>query len=274
MTMKRSFFAATAVVLFTNALFSQERHNTLRLEFYQQVRLPSMSVFNNDDWSIPAIVEGPYHTDYTRSYFCGAFGFAYEKVLKNGLIVRPRIGMTFRKMEETWYADSHTQHDDGTDDYISYYSFNYQQQHLNSFLGLAKRFPLFSRFSVDLGVDLTWVHYFKAMSIAYGRTEWAPLGTNTGESTEYYETAPVNLFGLGPQLAVNYTIGDHFMLSAGAGSFFTYMEVNGDNTFRTVVHHDDGLNQSDIDISKKRHYKVDQFGWTVISPMISVGYRF
>src|SRR5688572_9396129 len=147
----KKFILVLTILLFSQISFSQKKH-ALALELYRPIQSTTSWGFYNEYMAFGSATS--YSTTTSRAYFSNALGVSYEYSIKPDLIIRPRIGVTFRNLSEER---------DGFDDgiYVKE-SYDYKQKHFNAFLGLAKRINLFKNFDIDLGIDFCASYYQSA----------------------------------------------------------------------------------------------------------------
>lgn len=265
----------------TDFSFAQEegnfnKNNSIYVEFYQPIQTPSLREFYNDEWILtPA-------NKFTRHYFSNSVGVCYERVFKNNIIFRPRFGMTFRKLTERNFTNKYNT---GNQDITIEEKYDYNQKHINLFLGLAKRLPLIKHFNLDLGVDLTSVFYLNGNTTYYsGITYYWPNTNDIFGGDETWWTNKVGkayCVGVGPYIKPEYVFSNNLSISAEVQMYFMYSGSHDKSTTtnRNRVWLDPSANGGlsyllDNSSNGETKYDFGQWSWSRLSPLIRIGYKF
>jgi|SRR6218665_2949149 len=267
-------------VLVMNIAFSQDKierpktkKNAISLEFYQPVQ-NTIGEFYNDQWILST-----YPTEknnYSRKSFSNAFGISYERV-QNDLVYRVRLGITIRDAKEHQDFESINTVQNFKAQITQDYS--YKQNHINAFIGIAKRINVAKNFNLDLGVDLASVYYSKGKGTYY----YDNYQENTVDNSLLYRQTAISndkignmyAFGLGPVLKPQYTISQNWFVAAEFQVYFMTTFTN-DTTRRHSVNYTTNSNNASVrtEVDGEVKYDVNQWNWTKISPLIRIGYEF
>jgi hypothetical protein len=278
------FIIFTAVNVFAQKRENSEiKKNTLYFEFYQPIQTPSMREFYNDEWLLTP------SNKYSRHYFSNSIGLCFEREFKNNIILRPRLGITIRKVKETNATDLDTNNSGsiGFPPTSRLYEekYTYNQNHINIFLGVAKRFTLINRLKLDIGVDLTTIIYLSGKTDYYSvRTTYLKNTENIVGEEEYWWTNKVGkayCIGIGPYIKPTYYFSKNIAVSLEVQMFFTNTFSKDKSTFddRYKYWVDESINNglaysSETKSKSETKYDFSQWSWSRLSPLIRIGYNF
>jgi hypothetical protein len=251
-----------------------KKKNTISIEFYQPIQ-NSIREFYNDDW-----VLNTYPTEknnYSRSSFSNAFGISYERI-KDNTVFRVRLGITIRDIKE--HQDFETLNT--TDNYSTdlNQSFKYNQNHINIFVGVAKRIHLANNFDFDFGIDLASINYLEGK----GDYSYSVYQETISDNMPLYEQkitvsdriGKIYSFGIGPVFKPQYNITKNLVVSAELQVYFMKTFTNDKSTRLEIS---DELIQPNnitqhVELYGDIKYDVNQWNWTKVSPLIRIGYQF
>ena len=270
-----------SVILLVDQLSAQKNNdnenkkNAIYLEFYQPIQTPSLREFYNDEWILTP------SNKYTRHYFSNSVGIAYERVFKNNIIFRPRFGMTFRKLSEKNFTEKYNT---GNQDITITEQYNYNQKHINLFLGFGKRLSIVKHLNLDLGIDLSSVLYLHGNTEYYSIIDYYLPYTwdHVGEQEDWWtnKVGKAYCFGVGPYIKPEYVFSNNISISLELQMYFMY-SVSKDKsiiTSRQRVHWDEtspiGYSLMDNSSTGKTEYDFGQWSWSRLSPLIRMGYKF
>lgn len=267
------------IVFLSDTLYcqvSEYKKNSIYLEFYQPIQTPSLREFYNDEWMlIPS-------NKYLRHYFSNSVGLCYEKVLKNNIVIRPRFGMTFRNLKEENSTDKFF---NSSEDVIYNEKYDYNQKHINLFLGLAKRLQIVNHFNLDLGLDISSVFYLNGNTEYYGGYTYYWTGTSEVKGADEYwwtnKVGKASCYGIGPYIKPEYYFSNNLSISVEIQMFFMY-SVSKDESTTTSQHRtwwDPNANGGipyllEESSEGKTEYDFGQWSWSRLSPLIRIGYKF
>lgn len=278
-----------SIMLLTLTAFAQKKEivepkkNTLYFEFYQPIQTPSMREFYNDEWLLTP------SNKYKRHYFSNSFGICFEHEFKNNIIVRPRLGLTIRKVKESNIANLDT-NNSGSIGFpptarLFEEKYNYNQNHINIFLGIAKRVNLFNRLKLDIGADFATILYLNGKTDYY--SVWTTYAKNTenvlGEE-EYWWANKVGkayCIGVGPYIKPTYYFRNNIAISFEIQMYFTNTFSKDKSTFDD--HYKQWLDESmnggipysrEYKTKNETEYNYSQWSWTRFSPLVRIGYSF
>lgn len=248
--------------------------NTISIEFYQPFQ-NNIREFYNDDWILG--YEPSEKSNYSRNAFSNAFGISYERILKKNIILRTRFGFSIREIKEhNSYQEMNPEEDFLT---ILTKEYNYNQIHINSLIGVAKRINVVNNFDLDFGVEFAFIHYKRADGKYNYNIEQKTISDN---SFLYNQIITVNdkigsiqSLGFGPILKPQYYFSDRFVVSAEFQAYFMNTFTK-DHTFRLETSQtifEDGSSENN-EINQEINYNINQWNWTKISPLIRIGYLF
>ncbi|MFT5820879.1 MAG: hypothetical protein ACI8ZM_002127 [Crocinitomix sp.] len=253
----------------------KKKKNSLFVEFYSPIQTPSLSLFYNDNW----VLQQWHESTVKRRYFSNAVGIGYERVFNNNLIIRPRIGLTFRNIFESTYLNTY---DNGYKN-VAYAEYTYTQRHINIFLGLAKRIKLHERVNLDLGFELSQVTYLDAENNYYSKTDhfqrYVSTAHQTSEVIGSIELGKAFIFGIGPYIKPEYHFNDKLLISMEMQIYFSM-------SYSKAAHRVDGKSVQTVYPAVEgspfeypipdQDFEIDllQWNWTKISPLIRLGYKF
>lgn len=254
----------------------ENKSNAIYLEFYQPIQTSSLREFYNDDWLLtPSNI-------YSRHYFSNAIGICYERVLKNNIIICPRVGITIRTVQETNFTDKFN---NGSEDVTVEEKFSYKQNHINMFFGIAKRLSIVNKFSIDLGAEIASVIYLNGNSSYYSIFNYyAPNTSDLIVGDERWWTNKVGkayCFGIGPYIKPEYSFSGNISVSLELQMYFMY-SMSKDKSTITDRHKtwlDPSVNGNipylvDYSSSSATQYDFRQWAWSRLSPLIRLGYKF
>jgi hypothetical protein len=259
--------------LFSLSTFSQNNYslnskkNAISIEFYK----PFEKSFNelNYDYGFGASVIGI--NNYSKKGNSNSLGICYERVTSKNIVFRPRIGLSFIKINEEQYSE-----DTNQTKYFSKYDF--EQKNINIFIGIAKRIELTKKISLDLGLDLASIYYLRGKG-NYSRTQ---TQVNPETSENYREEFIVNSetgnalsFGIGPYIKPEINIFDDFTLSLEMQVYFVRTISDDESYLIETV--DRYLNDENFEYSEQKRIVNNNakfWEWTKVSPLLRLGYRF
>lgn len=279
MRTKLYFFLA---LLLVDNMFAQKNNgnegkkNTIYLEFYQPIQTPSLREFYNDEWLLTP------SNKYKRHYFSNSFGICYERVFKNNIVLRPRLGMTFRSVKEENFTDKFY---NGSEDVTFEEKYDYNQKHINLFLGLAKRLTIINKLNLDLGIDLSSVFYLNGNTTYYGAYTyyWTNTPDIKGRDERWWtnKVGKAYCFGVGPYLKPEYNFPNNISISIELQMYFMYSLSKDESLFTSrnkvwLVPEANGGEDYLYDVSgdSKTKYNFSQWSWSRLSPLIRIGYKF
>ncbi|NNT73171.1 hypothetical protein HKT18_13175 [Flavobacterium sp. IMCC34852] len=251
-----------------------KKKNTISIEFYQPIQ-NSLREFYNDDWLLST-----YPTErnnYSRNSFSNAFGISYERT-KNDVVFRARLGITIREIKE--HQDfEYINTNENTKININQ-NYHYSQNHINVFVGIAKRIHLANNFDFDFGIDLASVYYLEGS----GDYDYDSHITNLIDNSTFSHQiitvedriGKIYGFGLGPVFKPQYAITKNLVVAAELQVYFMKTFTNDKST--RVETSDYYVPSQDYSEHTKLYgdinYDVNQWNWTKVSPLIRIGYQF
>lgn len=254
----------------------ESKKNSIYLEYYQPIQTPSLREFYNDEWILTP------SNKYTRHYFSNSIGISYERLLKDNIVIRPRFGMTFRKLKEENITDKFF---NGAEDVTYKENYDYNQKHINLFVGIAKRLRIANHFNLDLGLDLASVLYLNGNTTYYGGYTYYWTGTSDIKGgDEYWWTNKVgtaSCYGIGPYIKPEYSFSNNLTISVEIQMYFMY-SMSKDVSTTTSQHRtwlDPNANGGipyllEESSEGKTEYDFSQWSWSRLSPLIRIGYKF
>lgn len=249
------------------------KKNAISVEFYQPIQ-NSMREFYNDDWIVST-----YPTEknnYSRNSFSNAFGISYERLKKNN-VFRVRLGVTIRDIKEHEDFVNFNERDDFSTNVSQ--DFTYKQNHINFFVGVAKRIHIATNFDLDLGIDLASVYYLRAKSL-YDYNIYQQTISDDRFLHQQIITAEDRIgnmygLGLGPVFKPQYAITKNLIVAAELQVYFMTTFTNDTSTHKEISDNRDPLyGLEHLEFTGDVHYDVNQWNWTKISPLIRIGYQF
>ena len=263
-----------------NSLAQSSGKHSLHFEFYQPLHISAMGEFYNEDWYFDLFPNAmPPDVDFERNYYSSAFGLRYDLVLPKNFILKSRVGISFRKLKETYFQDYHNYQDGGSDDYIYDQKFTYFQLHTNAFIGISKRIILNKRFFIDVGPQLAFVHYMQSESKSVSHTE--DYG-GTSSPVMIHDIAigikhsNVDLIGVGSKAELCMKLTDRITTTLGFQAYCFLMRSNGTRVtdYHRVSQDIPNATTDDFTTQWRLHQKIRQSGFSNVSPVVSVGYNF
>ncbi|MFN3753622.1 hypothetical protein [Flavobacterium sp.] len=251
-----------------------KKKNTISIEFYQPIQ-NSLREFYNDDWLL-----SPYLTEknnYSRNAFSNAFGISYERI-KHDVVFRTRLGLTIRDIKE--HLDFEAFNIDENIKTTVNNNYTYTQNHINVFVGIAKRIHLANNFDFDFGIDLASVYYLEGK----GDYNYNLYQESTLDNSPLYEQnitvndriGNISSFGLGPVFKPQYNFSENWVVSAEFQVYFMKTFSNNKSTrleISDVSVPNQNINEH-VEVYGDVKYDVKQWNWTKISPLLRIGYQF
>ena len=252
---------------------STTKKNAISIEFYQPIDnllkpfFDFESLFGND-YSV--------NNNDKRSSFSSAFGISYERI-KNDVVFRPRLGISItNNSEKKNYTSINIAEDYRTD--VNQKD-NYTQNHINLFVGVAKRIHVNNKFSIDCGFDLASIFYLKGKGDYDYSLQRTKISDNSWISNQTINVndriGPITSLGIGPLFKPQYTICKNVVVSMEFQVYFmktfssgisTREEMSDTNSFPD--------NHEHIELSGEINYHINQWNWTKVSPLVRIGYEF
>jgi hypothetical protein len=270
LTMRHILPIFTFLIISVELLGQTEKVNSIYLEYYQPIQTPAMREFYNDEWILTPGIE------YKRHYFSNAFGLCYEIAMKNNIILRPRIGMTIRSLDETnltkiWNGQDTAQFDE---------VYKYRQNQINCFVGVGKRLPIFKNFNIDCGLDIAFIYYGHGNTNYYSK--WSTIDTNgilqldTEETWWTNKVGTAYAIGVGPYIKPEYQLAKNFIISLEVQFYYLWSFSKDKSVIET--RHRFNYNQvgyyEETNSKAYTNYDFSQWSWSRLSPLIRIGYRF
>lgn len=248
--------------------------NTISLEFYQPFQ-NNIREFYNDDWILG--YEPSENSNYSRNAFSNAFGISYERILKKNIIFRTRLGFSIREIKEhNSYQEMNPE-----EDFITLLAkeYNYNQIHINSLIGIAKRINVVNNLDLDFGVEFAFIHYGRADGKYNYNIEQKTISENRFLYNQIIKSndkiGSIQSIGFGPILKPQYYFSERFVVSAEFQVYFmnTFTKDKTTRTETSQTTFEDGSFENN-ELIQEINYDVNQWNWTKISPLIRVGYLF
>lgn len=270
LTLLLTFFSFTAAFSQKNSEKPSTKKNTISIEFYQPIQ-NSLREFYNDEWILNP------SNDYSRNAFSNAFGISYERI-KNDVVFRARLGITIRDVKEhTYYSDMNL--DFGIKSTINQ-DYTYSQNHINAFVGIAKRIHIANRFDIDFGIDLAAIKYLEGN----GHLNYKLIQKNISDNSFSYsqmitvddKIGTIQSVGLGPIFKPQYKIFENMVVSMELQIFFMNTFSNDKSTRKEIsdIAFPEGNFYENTELNNEINYDVNQWSWTKVSPLIRIGYEF
>jgi len=271
-----SIFIFSSFIVLSSIYGQDNRRNSIGIEVYSPVLTESMRYFEyTDDWRFSGY---PLYAERSFSNF--ALGISYERALKNNFFIRPRIGISRRKIIETTLAENNT----GAQLDSLYHKYNYEQNHINLFFGVGNRFQLTSNFTLSFGLDVAFIKYLPSS----GKTMSGSTKTWINETpSRLYETLEVKEtieygdamnIGIGPIIRPEFTTKGGVSFSAEAQFFFMHTMADSENKLNRraerITYHEAGEAKNVNKDEYTTSYDFSQWSWSILSPLVRVGYQF
>jgi hypothetical protein len=253
----------------------------LFIEAYQPIITGGLNEIYNDEWALSAA--NYTNGTYNRSYFSNAFGLGANQLFSDELVAQLRVGITVRTMEES--RTKPERYFNGTHDLIFEDHYKYRQNHLNFFGGIAKRFSTGYRVNLLIGAELTYVHYFNGSADYHSRLQY--LDVNESEAwgeDEYWsqkDFANANLIGIGPMIRLEIDCTNHLSFGFQPQMFYCYVWSRGNSVLESRnriwkdADHNAGVYYlNEVNYKNTTRFNFRQSGWTSISPLLSINWKF
>lgn len=253
---------------------TKSKKNAISIELYQPVDILVKPFYD---------FESLFGNDYTlnnynaRNSFSSAIGISYERI-QNDVVFRQRLGVSIIN------SKNHTNNLEynNAEDYKSIINRNdhYTQNHVNLFIGIAKRAHLNQRFSIDCGLDLAGIFYLKGRGDYDYDVQRIKISDNT-PIINYVLSANDRVgqtvsLGIGPIIKPQYTICKNIVVSMELQVYFVRTLSNG-TTSRVetsdTYYFADNSNEH-FEVKGDINYHINQWNWTKISPLMRIGYEF
>jgi hypothetical protein len=247
------------------------KNNSISIEFYKPIQTP-MREFFNEDWILGYLSNRT--TNFSRRQSSFAVGLCYERITKKNVVIRPRIGVSFRKIHEksTSKILDNNFEETLTEDFV------YDQKHLNIFLGIAKRIAIGKRVTVDLGLDLATIGYSEGKSsYNYLLNQYY---NSTGDNNSLVISVNSKIgkaysYGIGPYLKPTIVIYKNITASVELQMFYLRTVINDNSTKSEIAdRYTNGSHVEHIELYDDIYYDIRQWNWSQISTLVRVGYQF
>lgn len=227
--------------------------------------------------------ESLFGNDYTiknynsRNSFSSAIGISYERI-QNDVVFRSRLGISIINNKDHNYNITYNY----VEDYKSIINQNdhYTQNHINLFIGIAKRIHFNDRFSIDCGFDLASIYFLKGRGDYDYHIQQVRISDNSSISNQTINVndriGPMTSLGIGPIIKPQYTIYKNIVVSMELQVYFmrtlsdgiaSREEISDTNVFAENYH-------EHVDLYGEINYHINQWNWTKVSPLIRIGYQF
>jgi hypothetical protein len=279
----RSGVCVCLLICLPHLIFSQTggTQTQIFIEGYQPITTNGLDEIYNDDWGL---APSSYTSgNYSRNYFSNAFGIGVNHLFKNELVGQFRAGITVRKAEES--RTDPERYYNGTHDLIFEDQYNYRQNHLNLFGGIAKRFSTVHRVYIVIGAELTYLHYFQGSSEYNSRSQYLDVNESQVWGGEEYrwkkDHANANLLGIGPLIRLEIEFSRNFSFGFQPQVFYSYVWSQGSsviesyNSLSKDAEHNAGVDYFwEGTYTNTTKFNFRQSAWTNISPLIFIAWKF
>jgi hypothetical protein len=263
--------------LFCNLINGQSKNieqkikrNSISIEFYKPIE-NSLPEFYDFNYGFGYSLDGV--NNYSKSKFSNAFGISYERICKNNIIFRPRIGLSIIENNENQVSEELVGNP------AKYYSeYTYKQNHLNIFIGIAKRIDLTKKITLDLGLDLASIYYSKGKGNYNSTKSITDLITGSIEKQDINrisEMGEVYSFGIGPYIKPEVVLFENFTLSLEIQMYFLKTMSNS-KSYKIEIS-DQFINEMNFEHIELEAIVYNDYNfceWTKISPLLRLGYKF
>ena len=269
-----SILSASTVFCQNASKKPKTKKNAISIELYQPIDILVKPFYD---------FESLFGNDYTiknynsRNSFSSAIGISYERI-QNDVVFRPRLGISIINSKN--HNDNIAYNN--AEDFKSIINQNdhYTQNHINLFIGIAKRIHLNDRFSIDCGLDLASVYYLKGRGDYDFDIRQVKISDNSLISTQVINVndriGPMTSFGIGPIIKPQYTIFKDFVVSMELQVYFMRTLSNGTASREEISDTNvfaENYNEH-VQLYGEINYHINQWNWTKVSPLISIGYQF
>lgn len=253
------------------------KKNSISIEYYKPIEnsirdfIWGGNVLSYPDWQ---------RTDYSSNSESISLGVCYERVFRNNIIFRPRLGFSLIEVNEQNKSGIYTTGNNAIGNDTQNYHFN--EKYINLFIGLAKRIELSKKINVDFGIDLASIFLVdgnRNLEENYITTNFLTQGNvykhNVNRQAEIGNS---NSFGLGPYIKPEIVFCNNFFISAEFQIYFLKTISDGKST-QSDITTDTFTNSSEtntviLKINREINNDIKQWNWSELSPLIRIGYKF
>jgi hypothetical protein len=269
-----SLLSASTVICQNTSEKRKTKKNTFSIELYQPVDNLVKPFY---DFESLFGIDTNVDSNNSANSFSSAIGISYERI-QNDVVFRPRLGISFIN------SKNHSNHVsiNSAEDYKSILNQNdhYSQNHINLFIGIAKRIHLNDRFSIDCGFDLASIYYLKGRGDYDYNIQQVKISDNSPIANQTINVndriGPIVSMGIGPIIKPQYTIYKNIVVSMELQVYFMRTVSNGTASRQQISYSNVfAENYSEyIDVYGEINYHINQWNWTKISPLLRIGYQF
>jgi hypothetical protein len=250
------------------------KKNAVAFEFYEPIDVPFRDFEPIDNFGI-----SPYspNADFYSRNSSRAYGLSYERLLKNDIVLKFRIGVSKIAIENRETSGIYVDAAEMLADEKSNYT--YDTEHFNLIVGAGKRINLTKTITVDFGLNLAAIFYGPANSHYYSSS----LNTDP-ETQDYYlgfydveiEEQKSFALGFGPYIKPELTLWKSFFIAAELQVYYL-RGISGGEITRHDVSEYKLMGSTDVVHTEttrtiNRDYKL--WDWSKISPVMKIGYKF
>ena len=204
-------------------------------------------------------------------------GLSYERLIKNDVILRTRVGMSFTEIVE---SNSFSEVDNAeTVTEARYYKYRYFDKSLNLFVGVGKKVNLTKKISLSFGADFASIFNMGGEGQLRERSDQVFLAT--GDNYYYQVTNNTvvgnsNVFAFGPFIRPEMLLFDNVFVAAEFQVFYSrILSADRTHNFQTTEIKYFGSEVVIVELTERIiDYDVKQWNWSKISPLLRIGYRF
>jgi hypothetical protein len=268
--------------------------NTIGLEFYRP--LETADDANNSLNDLFNFYSANYPNkqvvDAERKKTSFSFGLSYEREFKNQIILRARGGYSIINQTETESASFDTVLFNLGIPFLPTVTssnkwengFTHNQNKINLFIGFGKRLYMSRKFSFDAGIETGLIRALEGITEyrTFESTSLSSIPTSSTENITTITDAPVNTFGMGPFFKPTYYPIPRLAISLEAQMFFlgTFSERSTTVEDKSEIFSAGNIfgGGSGTTNNTSTSYTLKQTGaqwnWSLISPLLRIGFRF
>lgn len=251
-----------------------KKFNSVSVEFYQPINDLSRDyiyVHNQlvfADWS---------KINYKSRSAANAVGLSYERLIKNDVVIRTRVGMSFTEIKESNNTGPMvvTETLDGDESF----EYRYFDKSLNVFVGAAKKVNLTKKISLSFGADFASIFNMGGEGQLIQSTNLVDVATGDNYYllvTNKTVVGNSNVIALAPFIKPEMLLFDNIFVALEFQVFYSRI-ISSDQTHNFQTTERKYIGSQDVEIEQTErtiNYDVKQWNWSNISPLIRIGYKF
>jgi hypothetical protein len=244
--------------------------NSIGLEFYKPID-NELSEFYGFNYGLGNTITGT--NDHSNNSISTAFGISYERICKNNVIFRSRVGISIIRNDVEQISKEAAENPA-----IYSINYNYKQNQINVFIGVGKRVDLTNKVVLDLGLDVASIYYSKGkgdFNSTRTQTDLSSGDIFVNVSNVRSEMGKVNSFGIGPFIKPEVTVYKNITVALELQMYFL-KTTSGEGSYQieTFDQYVNNVNTQHTESETSVNNDLNIWKWTKVSPLIRLGYKF